>query len=93
MKDFRASKIFAEITTALDNENITDIYFEETDSKYERILCVGNFRVGTIKIKNDQIDCCDAEVSFDFYLKEDEGKFEKFISALIRLSNARFENS
>lgn len=93
MIHFRRDKIFDEISSALDARGEDNISFEDTNKENEKVLCVGAVRAGKISISypeyDNRDDCCNVSVSFDFYVKEDEGKFDKFIDYLCALCDAR----
>lgn len=98
MVDFRLKSVFNEIEKKLKERGAKNIEFEDTDKKNVKILCVDWTRVGKIIITypdcgvyEDRIDCCNVALSFEYYVKEDENKFEWFIDNLINLSDARFK--
>lgn len=96
MIDFRLKSVFGEIEKALKAKGATNIEFEDTNKENEKVLCVDWTRVGKINITypdstGDRIDCCNVAVLFEYYVKEDENKFDKFIDNLINLSEARFK--
>jgi len=95
MIDYRLNSIFNEIDNSLEDKGLADsIQFEETDDESIKVLCVDQRRVGKLAITypdrgRESIDCCYASINFEFYLKDDDDKFDIFIEKLCSLSKAR----
>ncbi|MGR3774597.1 hypothetical protein ACT1UG_02375 [Bacillus paramycoides] len=98
MIDFRLKNVFKEIENAIEKKGLAhSIKFEDTDSKNIKVLDVEGIRVGKLVItypddRSESIDCCNASINFEFYLKEDEGNFDFFIDNLCSFSKARFNS-
>lgn len=88
MMDFSKNNVFELIKGSLSDEAIDDIYFEDTENDNIKTLCVGCIRVGEIEVEQKNYDdpsCGNVKVSFNFYIKEDEQKYEYFMHKFIGL--------
>lgn len=94
MTRYESKYFFDEVKNALAVKGADNIFLEDTNNRYEKILCMGDARVGKIKIsypdgQRESNSCCDVDVSFDFYVKDEQGKFDWFIDKLIGFSKVR----